>query len=430
MAAAAPPVVPSSPTPSRWATSAADEALRRCDELAECSETPQGLLRRALTPAMREAHAKTRAWAEAAGLEVSIDALGNLRARREGRPGSRTLLIGSHLDTVRDAGRYDGPLGVVIGLAVAEALRHETLPFALEIAGISDEEGVRFGRPFLGSRALAGTIDADDLALRDADGVTLAEAIARFEGGGSVEACAITPAELLAYLEVHIEQGPVLESLDQPIGVVSGIAGHVWRSYVLEGRAGHAGTTPMGLRRDALAAAAELALFVERLATETPELVATVGQLVASPGGNNVIAGLAEVQVDVRSVDASVLAKALATLDAEAKALASRRGVRMSASDRFASPPVVCAPALRNTLEACVRRVGLDAHTLASGAGHDGRILATLGPVGMLFVRSPEGLSHHPDERVHATDVALALDVTLDFVRALGARIASEGRLS
>ncbi|MEZ4252645.1 MAG: M20/M25/M40 family metallo-hydrolase [Polyangiales bacterium] len=186
------------------------------------------------------------------------------------------MLIGSHLDTVRDAGRYDGPLGVVIGLAVAEALRHETLPFALEIAGISDEEACDSDARSWAHGALAGTLDADDLALRDGDGVTLAEAIARFESGGSVEACAITPAELLAYLEVHIEQGPVLEaSINRSAWSAASPA--TWRSYVLEGRAGHAGTTPMGLRRDALAAAAELALVVERLATETPELVATVG---------------------------------------------------------------------------------------------------------------------------------------------------------
>lgn len=392
------------------------------------------ILRRALTTAMHDAHRLLRAWAERAGLEVHVDALGNLRARREGPLGSRTLVLGSHVDTVRDAGRYDGPLGVVLSLAIAEALREVPLPFALEVIAISDEEGVRFGRPFLGARALAGTLDTDDLALRDADGVSLAEAIARFDLGSSsnglgsnglgasVDDCAIRPEELLAYVEVHIEQGPVLESLELPVGVVTGIAGHVWRTYVLEGRAGHAGTTPMGLRRDALAAASELTLAVERLALETPGLVATVGQVVARPGGNNVIAGRAELEVDVRSIDASVLAGALARLDAEVAEIATRRGVRSSARDRFASPPVVCAPALRELMEQSVRHVGLPVHALPSGAGHDGRILATLGPIAMLFVRSPEGLSHHPDERVHAVDVAFALDVTLDFVRALAAR--------
>jgi allantoate deiminase len=431
--AGAPPNLVSLPSPSEWARSSTEEALERCDALGACSETKGAILRRALTPAMRDAHALLRGWAERAGLTVHVDALGNLRARREGPPGSRTLVLGSHVDTVRDAGRYDGPLGVVLAIAVAEALREIALPFALEVIAISDEEGVRFGRPFLGARALAGTLDVDDLALRDADGVTLAEAIAHFEslgtsanGFGDVEgldACAIRPEDLLAYVEVHIEQGPVLESLELPVGVVTGIAGHVWRTVTFEGRAGHAGTTPMTLRRDALAAASELTLAVERLASETPGLVSTVGQVVARPGGNNVIAGRAELELDVRSVDARVLADALATLDAQIAELAARRGVKVSARDRFASPPVVCAPALQALLSESVRRVGLPVHALPSGAGHDGRILATLGPIAMLFVRSPEGLSHHPDERVHAIDVALALDVTLDFVRALAARV-------
>jgi allantoate deiminase len=432
--AGAPPNLVSLPSPSEWARSSTEEALDRCDALGACSETKGAILRRALTPAMRDAHALLRAWAERAGLVVHVDALGNLRARREGPPGSRTLVLGSHVDTVRDAGRYDGPLGVVLGLAVAEALRDVALPFALEVIAISDEEGVRFGRPFLGARALAGTLDVEDLALRDADGVSLAEAIARFEaldasstngfgGVDGIDACAIRPEDLLAYVEVHIEQGPVLESLELPVGVVTGIAGHVWRTVTFEGRAGHAGTTPMTLRRDALAAASELTLAVERLAQQTPGLVATVGQVVARPGGNNVIAGRAELELDVRSIDARVLADALATLDAQIAELAARRGAKVSTRDRFASPPVVCAPALQTLLSESIRRVGLDVHALPSGAGHDGRILATLGPIAMLFVRSPEGLSHHPDERVHAIDVALALDVTLDFVRALAARV-------
>ncbi len=428
--AAAAPFAPSSPsTTSGWASLAADDVLQRCDTLATHTEAPGLVLRRALSPAMRDAHRTLRGWAERAGLRVHVDALGNFRARRDSDRSARTLILGSHLDTVRDAGRYDGPLGVVVGLAVAEALAREELPFALEVIGLSDEEGVRFGRPFLGARALAGILDDDDLSLRDDDGVTLAEAVARFGGEGSVEQCALRPEELLAYVEVHIEQGPVLDDARLPVGVVTGIAGHVWRSYRLVGRAGHAGTTPMRLRRDALTAAAELALAVERLAEQTPGLVATVGQMIARPGGNNVIAGVAELEVDMRSVDASVLADALATLDAEARALAARRGVALSARERFASPPVVCAPALRDCLEECVKRAGVAPMCLPSGAGHDGRILTALGPVAMLFVRSPDGLSHHPDERVHAADVAVALDVTLDFVRHLAARHGAEGDL-
>jgi len=277
---------------------------------------------------------------------------------------------------------------------------------------------------FLGSGALTGQFDGAWLDQRDADGISMRDAMV--QAGLCVEdipALRRDASKYLGFVEVHIEQGPVLESLELPVGVVTGIAGHVWRTVTFEGRAGHAGTTPMTLRRDALAAASELTLAVERLASETPGLVSTVGQVVARPGGNNVIAGRAELELDVRSVDARVLADALATLDAQIAGLAARRGVKVSARDRFASPPVVCAPALQALLSESVRRVGLPVHALPSGAGHDGRILATLGPIAMLFVRSPEGLSHHPDERVHAIDVALALDVTLDFVRALAARV-------
>ncbi|MBX3251876.1 MAG: allantoate amidohydrolase [Myxococcales bacterium] len=427
-----------SPRPPRWAE-AAERALARCERLARCSERADVLVRRALTPALAEAHALLREWLEAAGLEVRVDALGNLRARLEGAS-PQTLLIGSHLDTVPDAGKYDGTLGVVLALSLVEAMASEgaRLPFSIEVVAFSDEEGVRFGRPFLGARALARGLGPDDLALVDADGVSLAQAIAAFSGideadvPAAVAACALRGpasderADLLAYLELHIEQGPVLESLDLPLGVVTGIAGHVWQSVRFEGRAGHAGTTPMSLRRDALTAAAELALAVEEEALRSPGLVATVGRIVAAPGAHNVIAGAASLELDVRSVDAAVLERGLVAIEAHAESIARRRQLGWRRQLRFEAPSVRCEPGLRALLADAIRAVGVPVHELPSGAGHDGRVIAALAPIVMLFLRSPGGLSHHPDERVHAGDVALAVEVAAEFLRRFAARFAPE----
>lgn len=418
----------------RWAE-AAERALARCDQLGRCSERPDVLVRRALTPALADSHALLRAWLEEAGLTVRVDGLGNLRARLEGAS-PQTLLIGSHLDTVPDAGKYDGTLGVVLAVSLVEALvaDRRPLPFSIEVVGFSDEEGVRFGRPFLGCRALVGGLRDDDLALVDSDGVTLRQAIAAFSGiddadvPAAIDACALrqSPHDVLAYLELHIEQGPVLESLDLPLGVVTGLAGHVWQSVRFEGRAGHAGTTPMSLRRDALTAAAELALAVEEEALRSPGLVATVGRIVAAPGAHNVIAGAASVKLDVRSVDAAVLERGLLSLEAAAEAIARRRQLGLHREIRFEAPSVRCEPGLRALLSESVRAAGVPVHELPSGAGHDGRVVAELAPIAMLFLRSPGGLSHHPDERVNHGDVALAIEVTADFLRRFAARFTAD----
>ncbi|AKF09414.1 allantoate amidohydrolase [Sandaracinus amylolyticus] len=408
-----------------WWHEVAREVLARCDALGAITEQPGIVLRRSLTRAHADANALVASWMREAGLAVRVDALGNVIGRREGPTrDARTLMIGSHLDTVRDAGKYDGPLGVLAGIVIARALRDEALPFALEVVGFSDEEGVRFGRPFLGSRAIAGSFALEDLALRDADGTTLGDAIRAFTAhDGSIEdeiaRAAIDPRSVRAFLEIHIEQGPVLESVDAPLGVVTGIAGQTWQTLRLEGRAGHAGTTPLALRRDALAGAAEIALMVEAHAHATPGLVATVGRIDAHPGGHNVIAGSATMQLDVRAVDGAVLDRALDEIHARAESIASRRSLRLAREMRLRQAPVICDATLRELLARSIADAGLPVFSLPSGAGHDARILAAIAPVAMLFVRSPDGLSHHPDERAHEGDVARALEVGCAWVRAI-----------
>ncbi|UJR87132.1 allantoate amidohydrolase [Sandaracinus amylolyticus] len=407
-----------------WWLEVAREVLARCDTLGAITEQPGIVMRRSLTRAHADANALVATWMREAGLEVRVDVLGNVIGRREGSTrDARTLMIGSHLDTVRDAGKYDGPLGVLAGIVIARELRDEALPFALEVVGFSDEEGVRFGRPFLGSRAIAGSFALDDLALRDAEGTTLGDAIRGFGAqdpiDGSIARAAIDPRTLRAYLEIHIEQGPVLDSLDAPLGVVTGIAGQTWQTLRLEGRAGHAGTTPMTLRRDALAAAAEIALMVEAHAHATPGLVATVGRIDAHPGGHNVIAGGATLQLDVRAVDGAVLDRALDEIHAHAESIAARRSLRLARELRLRQAPVTCDATLRDSLARVIADAGLPVFSLPSGAGHDARILAAIAPVSMLFVRSPDGLSHHPDERAHEGDVARALEVGCAWVRAI-----------
>jgi len=423
-ALAAPPPDPG-PLDLDGATRLAQVALDRCDALAAHSEHPAHLSRRCLTEAMSDAHATLRGWMEQAGLQVEVDAIGNLRGViGPTGPDEPRLIVGSHLDTIRDAGKYDGPLGVVLGLTMLEAVAELgiELPYAVEVVGFSDEEGVRFGRPFLGSLALAGKLPGADLALTDDAGVTLAEAMDRFAPGRALADAKVDPETTVGYLELHIEQGPVLEDACVPVGVVEAIAGHRWETAHFTGQAGHAGTTPMSLRRDAMTAAAELVLAVEDVALGAEGLVATVGQVTAQPGGNNVIAGRAAVEVDVRSADAGVLERALLDLRAIAADIARRRGLSVEHEVHFDQAPVKMDAGLRELLRAAVADAGQPLYELPSGAGHDARILAPILPSAMLFLRSPGGLSHHPDERVHAADVAVALRVAVAFLVRLAAR--------
>jgi allantoate deiminase len=387
--------------------------LDRADRLAACTEEPGRLTRRFATPALAAAGDLVLGWMHDAGMTPRRDAIGNVVGRREppGGGGAGTVVLGSHLDTVRDAGRYDGMLGVLVALACVERLRDA--PFAVEVLGFADEEGVRYGTAYLGSSVVAGTFDPAALERRDADGVTMRSAIEAFGGDpGSLAAARRDPGDLLGYVEVHIEQGPVLEAEGLPVGVVTGIAGQTRAEVVYSGVAGHAGTVPMGLRRDALVAAAELVGAADARARETDGLVATVGELRVEPGASNVIPARATLSLDVRHLDDAVRAAAVADLRQRAGAIAAARGAEVAWTEVQTTGAVACSPALLGELEAAVDAAGVRVARLPSGAGHDAAVMSRLCDVALLFVRCEGGISHNPAEAVTAEDVAVAIDVT------------------
>lgn len=391
--------------------------VHRCRVLAAHSETPGAITRTFLSNPMRAVHADVRAWMTAASMTVSIDAAGNIRGLYPAStPGAPRLYIGSHLDTVPNGGAFDGVLGVMLGIALVDHLDGRRLPFDIEVIGFAEEEGVRFGVPFIGSRALAGTIDDDLLVRCDRDGVSVADVIRRFglDPARLPVACAAPGA--LGYLEVHIEQGPALESLGHPIGVVSAISGQTRATITFCGQAAHAGTTPMPERRDALAAAAEWITEVEREAQATPGMVATVGRLDVAPGVGNVIAGRVLASLDIRHEIDAVRESAVRRLRLRAEHLSARRHVSVLWQTDLDQPAVAMSPALVAALARAVGQSGAPVHHMPSGAGHDAMIMASVMPTAMLFVRSPGGLSHHPDEIVLDDDVAAALAAARAFV--------------
>ncbi|MFM8617101.1 MAG: allantoate amidohydrolase [Opitutaceae bacterium] len=398
------------------------ELARRLAELGRITDEPGRLTRTFLSPAMARSNRRVARWMRAAGLAVRFDPVGNVigtTARRGTRAGRRTLLLGSHLDTVRDAGIFDGALGVLLPLTALEVLRRRCvrLPFDVEVIGFSEEEGVRFSSAYLGSEGYAGRLTPRRLCVTDANGITAGEALRRFNGGRFFPPrAAHRAADLLGYVEVHLEQGPVLESKGMPVGVVSAIAGQSRFQLTWSGRAGHAGTTPMALRRDALAGAAEFILAAERLARATRGLVATVGVCGAGPGAANVIAGRAVHTLDVRHERDAARLSAVRRLRATAAGIARRRGLRVKIAAVQDNPAVPCDPALSGALARGVAAVQGSDVRLVSGAGHDAVVLSALTPVAMLFVRCREGLSHHPREHVSTADLAVALRVLVRFL--------------
>jgi allantoate deiminase len=404
-------------------TSLGAAVMARLDDLARFSADADGLTRLYLTPAHAGAARQVAAWMEEAGMTTRLDAAATVVGRYEAAvPGAPTLLLGSHIDTVRNAGRYDGNLGVVTAIAAVEELHRlgERLPFAVEVLAFGDEEGVRFPVTLTGSRALAGLVRPDALDARDRDGVGLAQALREFGGDpDGVAGLARDPATVLGYLEVHIEQGPVLEDADLAVGIVTAIAGASRLVVTVEGRAGHAGTVPMSLRQDALAAAAEMVLAIEAEAKGTPDLVATVGQIEVPRGAVNVIPALTRFSLDLRSPSDAVRHASLARLHAAFAAIAEHRGVRVSAQSSYDEPAAACAPGLMAALAEGIARLGLRPLHLPSGAGHDGLALAGLCPIGMIFVRCAGGLSHSPAESVTEADVDVATRLLVDVLRRL-----------
>jgi len=400
-------------------------AVARCDLMGipPYSERDDQLVRPFLTASHAAALKTLAEWMGEAGMTTRLDAAANLIGRYEGATsGAPALMIGSHIDTVRNGGRYDGALGVMLGVDVVEALHDagRRLPFAIEVIAFGDEEGSRFPAPMSCSRAVAGTVDPAVLATADADGVTLANARTAFEPGiGPIADAARKPGEVFAYLEAHIEQGPVLEAENLAIGVVTAIAAQRRLMVRIGGTAGHAGTTPMHLRRDPGPAAAEAILAIERICGGEPGLVGTVGRIAALPGAFNVIPGAVEFSMDVRAPTAAARDAAVEAIVAEIEAIADRRGLSLTidpVQDLAESPS---DPALTDLLEAAVADVGVRPRRLPSGAGHDSMVMADLCPTAMLFIRCRGGVSHNPAESVETADVALAAKAMLAFIERL-----------
>jgi allantoate deiminase len=370
---------------------------------------------------MRDVQTALASWMARAGMTVRVDAIGNIRgvwptgASRAAAPAPR-LYIGSHLDTVPNAGAFDGVLGVVLAVALVERLAGTKLPFAIEVVGLSDEEGVRFSAPFLGSLALAGSFDMTLLDRVDAAGRTMRDAIRAFGLEPNRIPDVQAPPGALGYLEFHIEQGPVLDNLNLPLAVVDVVSGQCRVDVTFTGMAAHAGTTPMRMRKDALAGAAEWVNEVEREALIVPGLVATVGRIEAEPGASNVIARRCAVSLDVRHPADEMRKTAADRLENAAREIAARRGLQLAWEPRLDQRSVAMDPSFAAMLDRAVERTGSPAHRMPSGAGHDAMIMGTRMPAGMLFLRCAEGISHHPDESVREEDVAAALDAGLVFL--------------
>lgn len=397
-----------------------DHLLSRAEALARHSDSPEHYTRTWLTPAHQAAARQIAAWMREAGMEVRVDAVGNVIGRHGA--GGKRLLIGSHFDSVRNGGKYDGVLGVLLPIGCVAELhrRGERLPYTLEVIAFSDEEGARFQTSFLASHALVKGAEAMRplMQRRDADGVTVVQAM--LSAGLDPEAtdsARIDAREVAAYVEVHIEQGPVLLDAGKPLGVVTSIASGARHLVRVLGEAGHAGTVPMSMRRDALAAAAEMVLAVESEAKAAGG-VGTVGILTVPEGTGNVIPGAVELTVDLRAPDDARRAKLEAAVMAAVEAIAARRGVRVDSNRLHDVKSAPCAPWLQDAIEGAIRAAGADPMRLPSGAGHDAMVLAEITDVGMMFVRcGAGGVSHNPAEIVTAGDVALAHQALLAFLR-------------
>jgi allantoate deiminase len=404
--------------------------IDRCKKLGGFSERPDSTCRTFLSPPMRDCHQEIAEWLEPMDVEVKIDAAGNLRAVYPGADASAPrLLIGSHLDTVPDAGAFDGALGVVLGVALVESLEGQRLPFGIELLGFSEEEGVRFGTPFIGSRALVGRLDEELLRREDAHGISVRAAIEDFGLKPAEIANARLQGDVLAYVEFHIEQGPVLEELGLPLGAVEAVAGQSKLEFVFTGRANHAGTTPMHLRRDSIAAAAEWIAAVEREGKTTAGLVATVGTVEPKPNVTNVIAGETRLTLDVRHRADDVRERAVDTLTRAAEEIAARRGLSATQRTMLSQASVPMDEGLVAQIEEAIEKSDCKPHRMVSGAGHDAMILAEKVAAAMIFLRTPGGISHNPEETVLTEDVAKALEMGSHLLGLLAGSPASQRRL-
>ncbi len=409
-------------------SASATRVISRCRQLAACTEIPGEITRTFLSPPMHDVHNLMREWMQAAGMSVMIDGIGNIRGLYPGSvPDSPRLVIGSHLDTVPNAGAFDGPLGVVMGLALVEHLHAQQtrLPFPIEVIGFSEEEGIRFSKPFLSSLAITRGLPLDEWdIIEDANGISLEEAITAF-GLNHLKIYDEKFSDVFAYLEFHIEQGPVLDIDSASLAVVDTVIGQSRFELTFTGQANHAGTTPMNLRHDALAAAAEWIVNVETYAKSIPNLVATVGKIHVEPNAGNVIPGAIATSLDVRHADDSIRTSAHWAIIEFAKSCASKRGVRLTYNCLTIQKSVLMNPRLTQRLHTATVRAGHPSRIMPSGAGHDAMIVAKYFPAVMLFLRSPGGISHHPDETVLHEDVEAALATGMQFLNLLREDISS-----
>ena len=403
----------------------AQHVIHECRYIAKMTEESGRITRRFLTRPVHDVHAHLRRRMVALGMNVRIDAVGNVRGEwTPPNAGKRRLILGSHIDTVPDAGAFDGVLGVVMALEWVRLAQEDLLPMTIEVIAFSEEEGSRFV-PFMSSRAVAGRFDPALLSLKDADGISLEEAIRAFGLDPDAIDEARVDADARAFVEVHIEQGPILEAEQRSLGVVSRIVGQTRLSLEFAGQANHAGTTPMHLRRDALGGAAEWIVAVEDLARRTEGLVATVGSIALEPNATNVIPGKARVSLDLRHALDWERESAAEVLLAQARAVAERRGLTLTCPRRMNEPAVPMDERLTAYLVDAIEEAGFFARTMASGAGHDAMVMAMRLPTAMLFLRTPGGISHHPAETVLEEDVEAALHVGRKFLARLAVEASS-----
>lgn len=389
--------------------------------LSKYSEEEDALTRPTLSVSHKAASEQIAEWMEAAGMAVLFDHAGNVIGRTKGKSRDAPIfLIGSHIDTVTNAGIYDGNLGVVAPIAIVSACREKgiSFPFTLDVIAFSDEEGNRFPDTLTGSKSLSGTLSKCSLDMTDTDGISRAEALKRFGcDPAKVGNSPYLSEEVLGYFEIHIEQGPVLVNKDLPVGVVTGIHGAQRYTFKLKGCAGHAGTVPMNMRRDALAAAAEMITAIENEATKRTNVVATVGSIKVAPGVRNVIAGEVNFSLDLRSSESTSLRLLQEKIFAMVSKIASARSISATWTVDHRTKPTPCDEKLTTLLEQSIIDSGINLCSLASGAGHDAISFAELCPISMLFVRCSKGISHHPNEDVLKDDIAIALQVTDSFLR-------------
>jgi hydantoinase/carbamoylase family amidase len=398
--------------------------LQRINELASISEVPGAITRTFGTEAFIKGRTLVAQWMQQSGLQTRIDNIGNIRGRLPSPvPGAKTLVIASHIDTVFNAGKFDGPLGVLLGLSLIEQLieQKKTLPFHLELIAFSDEEGCRFHTTFLGSKVVAGQFDATLFTKQDTTGATLGEVIQAMGGNTDLlQQDAIPAGDWLGYFEIHIEQGPVLYEKDIPVGIVTAIAGQKRIAITFKGEAGHAGTVPMHMRNDALCAASEFILEVERFAgSHMQQIVATVGTLNITHAASNVIPGEVTCTLDLRSPNQQVLTSCYTYLEQLGAAICQRRKITFDWNLVQETKPVNCDANMNRLLANSVRQAGYEVINLVSGAGHDAVAVAPVSPVTMLFVRCFKGISHNPLEDVELKDLAAAIEVSASFIQSL-----------